>query len=79
MVPLGSGLAGQVNALAVDGDGNLYAGAGTISRWDGTSWHHIAVVAGGTVYTLALDGAGNLYAGGDFAAVEGMSAKYVAR
>ena len=77
--PLGSGLAGPVNALAVDGDGNLYAGGGEINRWDGRSWHHLAEVAGGAVYALALDGAGNLYAGGDFTAVEGMSAKYAAR
>jgi hypothetical protein len=88
---LGSGLGSwrddYVAALAVDGNGNLYAGgyfpmAGSgdhIARWDGSSWHSLGYGMDARVYALAVDGSGNLYAGGEFTGAGDVSADYVAR
>jgi hypothetical protein len=70
------------HALAVDGDGNLYAGGefdtvdaipvNSIAKWDGSAW---SALGGGIekktgsfneIFTLAIDNDGNLYAGGQF-------------
>jgi hypothetical protein len=78
---LGSGVGAPntnpfVSDLAIDQDGNLYAGGnfttagGTsvnyIAKWDGNNW--LALGSGTTccVYALAISGAQTLYAGGAF-------------
>jgi hypothetical protein len=91
---LGSGIAGgQVNALAADNAGNVYAGgsfttAGTasaddIAQWNGNTWSALGSGTGGgaspLVTALAVDIAGNLYAGGSFAVIGGVSANNIAR
>jgi hypothetical protein len=81
---LGTGMSqpyGQViHALAVDGDGNVYAGgdfttagggrAQDVAKWNGTEWSRLGSGIGGGDYsyvtTLAVDGNRNLYAGGVF-------------
>ena len=86
---------GPVNALAVDGQGNLYAGgnfihaggasANQIARWDGTTWHSLGTgMSGGHHYykgvdSLVLDAQGHLFAGGDFTIAGGVSANDIAR
>ncbi|MCS6908742.1 MAG: hypothetical protein RML93_12795 [Anaerolineales bacterium] len=68
---------GQVLALLVDRNGNLYAGGyftrtdtcnlcKRIARWDGFSWSALGNGITGEVLSLAKDSQGNLYAGGDF-------------
>jgi hypothetical protein len=64
------GLSDAVHALAIDADGNLYAGGyNGVAKWDGSKWSNLGLPwAGGDVIisSLAVDGTGNLYAGGDF-------------
>jgi len=67
-----------VDALAVDANGNLYAGgafeqAGTtpannIAKWDGTNWTNLGtgIDIGGGVNSIVIDPANNIYAGGLF-------------
>ncbi|GAA3934058.1 T9SS type A sorting domain-containing protein [Hymenobacter algoricola] len=74
---------GPLRALAVDGNGNVYAGgsfttaggvaANNIARWNGTSWSALGSGTNAYVYALVLDGAGNLYAGGRFSEAGGLS------
>ncbi|TAL29479.1 MAG: hypothetical protein EPN93_21525 [Spirochaetes bacterium] len=84
---LGSGMYGTndywVNALAVDGSGNLYAGgsfttaggtaANGIAKWDGSSWTALGsdLNSEGEVCALTVDGYGNLFAGGAFSVTVG--------
>jgi hypothetical protein len=73
---LGQGVNDQVQALAVDGRGNLYAGgaftqaggqpASHIARWDGQQWKTLGSGVDGPVNAIAVDGSGNVYAGGIF-------------
>jgi hypothetical protein len=92
---LGSGmneLYAQVNALAMDSSGALYAGGDYRSlegdtckilcaKWNGTTW--ISLVQGmnnsGTIDALVIDGSGHLYAGGSFVAIGGIAAHSIAR
>jgi RHS repeat-associated protein len=70
---LGSGVVGNVNALAVFDDGTgggaaLYTGGsqGTVMRWNGTAWSQLGGWLGGPIFALAVfdDGTGPaLYAG----------------
>ena len=64
------GLSDAVHALAIDADGNLYAGGyNGVAKWDGSSWSSLNLpwFGGNVLITcLAADGVGNLYAGGDF-------------
>ena len=68
---LGSGIDGQVLALAVSG-GTLYAGGngGTnaqfISAWDGSQWSALGSGVDGQVLALLADGADHLFVGGEF-------------
>ncbi|MHC1726203.1 MAG: hypothetical protein AB9866_09385 [Syntrophobacteraceae bacterium] len=91
--PLGMG--GYVNALAVDGNGNLYAGgwftsangvpANNIAKWNGSTWSalgsgiEMSGYGSAAVYALALDASGNLYAGGIFASAGGVAANNIAK
>ena len=86
---------GRVNSLAVDKDGNLYAGgeflyagevsANRVAKWNGTTWSALgsgigqASTAFSSVYALRLDSSGNLYAGGQFTAVGSLNANHVAK
>jgi hypothetical protein len=91
---LGSGLNGNVYALAVSGSDLYAAGAFTsaggsaanyVARWDGNSWSALGSgVAGGypysstTVYALAVSGS-NVYAAGNFTMAGGSAANYIAK
>jgi trimeric autotransporter adhesin len=81
---LGTGASNGFNevvfALAVAGNGDIYAGGGftqvggvtvnNVARWNGTSWSALGTGAGngvdGTVYALAMAGNGSVYVGGYF-------------
>ncbi len=87
--------AGEVRALAVDGQGRVYVGgrftqaggvsANNVARFDpqANSWSTLGTGAqngvNGTVNALAVDGQGRLYVGGSFASAGGVSANRVAR
>jgi probable HAF family extracellular repeat protein len=93
--PLGSGLDGSVQTLAVFDDGSgsaLYAGglfasaggieAENIARWDGESWSAVGGGLDGTAYALAVfdDGSGPaLYVAGSFTSAGGVAAGDIAR
>ncbi len=92
---LGSGISGgaiygmNVDALALDGQGNLYAGgyfataggapANNIARWDGATWAALGSGTNGGVGMLALADNGLIYAGGGFTAAGGRAAWNLAR
>ena len=87
------GINGEVRALALDHDDNLFAGGGftwaggvpvsMIAQWDGASWSSLGGGLGGAenfgVAALAVDQAGNLFAGGDFTTAGGVMANHIAR
>ncbi|UOQ99291.1 hypothetical protein MUN81_07270 [Hymenobacter sp. 5317J-9] len=94
----GTGMSGNfgyssVNALAIDGNGNVYAGgqftqaggtpARNIARWNGTAWSALGAGTdswnGGRVTALKLDGTGGLYVGGIFTTAGGNQALRLAR
>ncbi|MFZ4767642.1 MAG: hypothetical protein ACOYMN_22060, partial [Roseimicrobium sp.] len=58
---------GEINAMATDAAGHIYAGGsalpGGIAKWDGTSWKALGEGVNGTVQALALHG-NDLYVGG---------------
>ena len=84
---LGSGMNGDVYALAVSGT-NLYAGgdfttaggvpANNIAKWNGSAWSALGSGMNGTVYALAVSGT-NLYAGGYFTTAGGVTANNIAK
>jgi hypothetical protein len=86
---LGSGLNGQVAALALDTSGNLYVGGNFtnadglsvnyIAKWNGASWSSLGSGMNGQVNALAVDSAGNLFAGGVFTTAGGVAANYIAK
>ena len=91
---LGSGvvlnvLYSGVNALVVDGSGNLYAGgdfnaaggkpANYIAMWHNSSWSTLGDGVDNQVAGLAVDGSGNLYAGGWFTTAGGIQVNHVAK
>jgi hypothetical protein len=74
---IGSGLNNDVNAIAIDGSGNIIAGgaftdaggvsnADRIAKWNGSAWSALGSGLGGSVYAIAIDGSGNIIAGGAF-------------
>ncbi|MFD2784116.1 Ig-like domain-containing protein [Hymenobacter rubripertinctus] len=83
------GMDGSITALAVDGEGIVYAGGfftyagGTlvsyIAQWDGTRWSPLGAGLGGTVLALAVDDNDHVYAGGRFTTAGGAAANRVAR
>jgi len=86
---LGSGVNGQVSALAVDAAGNVYAGgdfttaggvpANHIAMWNGSNWSALGSGMNSSVYALTVDPTtGNLYAGGNFTDAGGSAANYIA-
>jgi hypothetical protein len=84
---------GGVGVLAVDGDGNLYAGGAIfrdysltvcsayLAKWDGVEWSSPDgwTEPEGSVNLLATDAAGHLMVGGNFAAVDGIPASCLTR
>jgi hypothetical protein len=88
------GANGIVNAVAVDGSGNVYVGgtldvigtvmANSIAKWDGNAWSTLGSGMTGSasyprqVLALAVSGT-NLYAGGWFTAAGGVSANNIAK
>lgn len=97
---LGTGLSdgasgnGYVLALAVAGNGDVYAGGeftlaggvavNYVARWNGTAWSALGTgLTGGTngrsVSSLAVAGNGDVYAGGGFTQAGGVAANKVAR
>jgi hypothetical protein len=83
------GISGPVSALALDGEGKLYASGGFttagdvsanyIAMWDGNRWSALGSGMNGWVSALALDGSGNMYVGGEFTTAGGVSANRIAR
>ncbi len=92
---LGSGLDGDVRALAVFDDGSgpaLYAGgnftsaggaaASHVARWNGSSWSALGLGLDSSVHALAVfdDGSGPaLFAGGWFSTAGGVPASHIAK
>ena len=84
---LGSGVNGQVWALAVSGN-ELYAGgsfttaggsaATNIAKWNGSSWSALGSGVNNRVYALVVSG-GDVYAGGTFRAAGGSAANSIAK
>jgi hypothetical protein len=80
-----NGLPGPVDALVIDGGGNLYAsvllGLNTqVEKWNGTSWSVLGSPGmNGVVQALAVDAGGNIYAGGHFTSAGGVSVSNVAK
>lgn len=80
---------GDVTALAVAGNGDLYVGgrfirAGSVSvnhvaRWNGTSWSALGTGMNGAVLSLAVASNGDVYAGGDFVQSSSVVGNRVAR
>ena len=82
--PLGVGLDGNVNTLAVAPNGDLYVGGGFtdifgggggtynyLAMWDSSSWNAVGAGLNGSVTTLAFDSTGLLYIGGNFTDTQG--------
>ncbi|MGY3089509.1 hypothetical protein ACVWYF_002557 [Hymenobacter sp. UYAg731] len=86
-------LNGPVNALALAGNGDIYAGgefsqasgaaANRVARWNGTAWSSLSTGTGNgvndVVKALAVAGNGDVYAGGLFQQAGGAAADYVAK
>ena len=91
IIALGTGMNSNVNALAVDLSGNLYAGgifttagevsANRIARWNGSTWYALStgMNSNSNVKALAVDLSGNLYAGGTFNNAGGVSVSRIAK
>ena len=82
------GANGQVNAVAVDGSGNLYIGgsftqvgatfANNIAQWNGSTWSALGSGVNDYVSALAVSGS-TLYAGGNFSIAGGSQANCIAQ
>ncbi len=82
------GANGSVNAIAVDGSGNVYVGgyftfigtvaANYIAKWNGSAWSALGSGMNNQVVALAVSGS-DLYAGGKFTTVGGVSASNIAK
>ena len=93
--PLGTGIGmggigSNVNALAVAGNGDVYAGgaftsaggvaANNVARWNGSAWSALGTGVGGfSVGVLAVAGNGDVYAGGNFTQAGGVTANRMAK
>jgi isoaspartyl peptidase/L-asparaginase-like protein (Ntn-hydrolase superfamily) len=90
---IGSTLTGSVNAIAIDGSGNIYAG-GLFTSAGGVTVNRIAkytpgatpnpwsALGSGTndiVRHVVIDGSGNIYAGGQFITADGVTVNRIAK
>lgn len=86
--PLGSGMNGGVEALAVLQNGDLVAGgsfsvaggaaASNIARWSGSSWQPLGAGVSSDVYAMKVRANGSLIVGGYFTSAGGSSANRIA-
>lgn len=86
-VSLGTGINGEVLALAVSGT-DLYVGGGftsaggvsmsNIAKWNGSAWSSLGSGLNGVVKALVVSGT-NLYVGGSFTSAGGVSANSIAK
>jgi|GEM_PF-1507611 len=86
---LPGGLNDEVDAIAIDGSGNVYIGGffttaggqtvNYIAKWNGSSWLPMGTGMDGPVLALAIDESDNLYAGGYFTTAGGAPANYIAK
>jgi len=86
---LGSGMNGEVTALAVMPNGDLVAGgwfttaggvpANRVARWNGSAWSALGSGMNDWVYALAVMPSGDLLAGGNFTTAGGVAASRIAR
>jgi hypothetical protein len=84
-----AGANNTVNAIAVDGAGNLYIGghftavgtvqASCIAKWDGSAWSALGSGMNNDVKALVCSGSGDLYVGGLFTTAGGISASRIAK
>ncbi|GAA4049516.1 hypothetical protein GCM10022409_40140 [Hymenobacter glaciei] len=88
-----NGLDSSVTALAVAGNGDVYAGglfrqagsvaANRVARWDGTTWSPLGTGTNNgmnnEVRTLVVASNGDVYAGGFFTQAGGLAANFVAK
>jgi hypothetical protein len=97
--PVGAGLTGTlgsyfvVSALAVAGNGDVYAGglfmqadgaaASNVAKWNGTAWSSLGTGAANgvneAIFALAVASNGDVYAGGRFTQAGGVAASHVAK
>ena len=90
---IGSGPNGSVNAIALDGSGNIYIG-GQFTAFNGQNAFHIARLTpsgaldttfvngsgfNSTVFALAIDANGNMLVGGDFTSYNTTNCNHIAR
>lgn len=86
---LGAGMNNEVNALVLDGSGNLVAGgaftqadgstANGIASWNGSAWSPLGAGMNGAVNAVVIDRNGTVYAGGNFTTAAGTVVNYVAK
>jgi len=90
---VGGAVAGEVNTLVSDSDGDLYAGGffshaggsrvNNVARFDGSRWHQLGSGVEGTVNAAfagsLADGSDSVYFGGQFTFAGGIPAQNVAR
>ncbi|GAB3857170.1 hypothetical protein GCM10028822_30440 [Hymenobacter terrigena] len=90
-----NGVSSDVYALAVAGNGDVYAGgaftqaggatANRVAKWNGTAWSSLGTGTGtangvsSDVYALAVAGNGDVYVGGRFTQAGGATANRVAK
>jgi hypothetical protein len=85
---LNTGISTDVDALAVDTSGTVYAGWGLgsqggtapnqIARWNGATWSALGAGINDNVETLLANGS-NLYVGGYFSIIGGIAANSIAK
>lgn len=77
-----NGTDNTINAIAVDGSGNMYVGgqfaiagetpASNIAKWNGIAWSTLGGGVSSSVYAIAISGTGEVYAGGYFQLADGI-------
>lgn len=80
--PLGPGFSAAVHALAIRGDGVLFAGGafpGNIAQWNGTTWSPLGSGCNGDVFALAVRPNDDVVAVGAFTNAGGLTVGRCAR
>jgi len=86
---MGDGIKAEVLTIAINSQGNLYAGCASkdfIAKWDGHTWSNFGTNISNdsagysqTVHAIAIDSKNNLYVGGRFTTIGGVNAKNIAK